>query len=146
MPKDSTQRIRSQSKKLGKKKYTGLLIIKIRLFWSCCHCMNQVILHDHFQIITQRPHGFFSGENIPKMFIMEFLPATLYPSQLTPDKTTEDGLSSLNRSLVKYDAIHCKEHLLGEKRKPVLNLQEGQFTILHSLTRTKHNQPNPLEC
>ena len=50
MPKDSTQRIHSQSRKLGGKKYMGLL--KIRLFSSCCRRMNQIILPDHFQIIT----------------------------------------------------------------------------------------------
>lgn len=50
MLNNSYLRIHSQSRKLGVKKYMGLL--KIRLFSSCCCCMNQIILHDHFQIIT----------------------------------------------------------------------------------------------
>ena len=89
----------------------------IRLFSSCRYYMNQTILHDHFQITTWRPHGFFSRENMPKMFMMGFPPATLHPPWLTPDQITEDGLSSLTLlwlSKTRYSLY--KDHLASGKK------------------------------
>lgn len=83
-------------------------------------------------------------ENIPKMFVMGFLPTPPNPSWITPDQTLQMTPHSLPLLWSRH-YIYCKENLV---RGGGISIKSLQRSIHHSSLLKlgkKRNQPNPLE-